>query len=134
MIHHEREFDPLTAPTWPIDVATLAPAVSRPYSPGPTMAKDDDHGLSVAKGVLIALGALAAVGIGLAVLKTLIVPLVVLAVIGGAGYFGYRAFGKTKELQSSRERKALSSSDFDRRMRELDAIDRQLDAEIRKRS
>ena len=37
----------------------------------------------------------------------------------------------TKELTESL--KALSSADFDRRMRELDAIDRQLDSEIRKR-
>jgi uncharacterized membrane protein YebE (DUF533 family) len=98
------------------------------------MAKDDDQGMSIAKGALMALGALAAVGIGLAVVKSLLVPIVVLAVIGGAGYLGYRAFGKQKELQSSRDQKALSSSDFDRRMRELDALDRQLDAEIKRRS
>lgn len=99
------------------------------------MAKDDDgQGVSVLKGALLALGALAAVGLGLTAFKLIIGPLFLIAVIGGAGYLGYRAFGKTKELQASRETKALSSSDFDRRMRELDALDRQLDAEIRKRS
>lgn len=99
------------------------------------MAKDDEgQGLSVVKGALLALGALMAVGIGLAVIKSLFVPLIVLAMVGGAGYFGYRAFGKTKALQAGRDAKALSSSDFDKRMRELDAMDRQLDAEIRKRS
>ena len=102
------------------------------------MAKNDDgQGMAVAKGALLALGALAAVGIGLSVIG-LIGPLLkltmIVGVIAGAGYLGYRAFGKTKELQASKERKALSSADFDRRMRELDALDRQLDQEIRKRS
>ncbi len=99
------------------------------------MAKDDDgHGISVLKGALLALGALVAVGVGLAVIKAVFMPLLVLGLVGGAGYFGYRVFGKTKELQAGRESKALSSSDFDKRMRELDAVDRQLDAEIRRRS
>jgi len=98
------------------------------------MANDDDHGISVVKGALIALGALAAVGIGLALVTKIVGPLLLIAMTGGAGYLGYRAFGKTKELASSKEQKALSSSDFDRRMRELDALDRQLDAEIRKGS
>lgn len=99
------------------------------------MAKEDEgHGLSVLKGALLALGALAAVGLGLSLVKALFIPVFVLTLIGGAGYLGYRAFGKSKELQAGRETKALSSSDFDKRMRELDALDRQLDAEIRKRS
>lgn len=98
------------------------------------MAKDDDHGISVVKGALIALGALAAVGIGLALITKIVPLLFLVAMIGGAGYLGYRAFGKTRELASGKEHKALSSSDFDRRMRELDAVDRQLDAEIRKGS
>lgn len=99
------------------------------------MAKDDEgHGVSVLKGALLALGALAAVGLGLTVIKAVFLPLFLLAMVGGAGYLGYRAFGKSKELQAGREQKSLSSSDFDKRMRELDALDRQLDAEIRKRS
>lgn len=98
------------------------------------MANDDDHGNSVVKGALIALGALAAVGIGLALVTKIVPMLFLIAMIGGAGYLGYRAFGKQKALQSGKEQKALSSSDFDRRMRELDAMDRQLDAEIRKGS
>lgn len=99
------------------------------------MANDDGgEGVSVLKGALLALGALAAIGLGLALVKAVIPALFVFALVGGAGYLGYRAFGKTKELQASRDTKALSSADFDRRMRELDALDRQLDAEIRKRS
>ncbi len=99
------------------------------------MAKEDEgHGLSVVKGALLALGALMAVGIGLAVVKSLFFPLLFVVLVGGAGYLGYRAFGKTKALQAGRDAKALSSSDFDKRMGELDALDRQLDAEIRKRS
>ena len=95
------------------------------------MAKDDDGatGTNVLKGALMVLGALAAVGFVLAVAK----PLLLVAVLFGAGYLGYRMFGKTKALEGGKDRKALSSSDFDRRMRELDAIDRQLDSEIRKR-
>ena len=95
------------------------------------MAKDDDGstGMTVLKGALMVLGALAAVGFVLAVAK----PLLLVAVLFGAGYLGYRMFGKSKALEGGKERKALSSSDFDRRMRELDAIDRQLDSEIRKR-
>lgn len=102
------------------------------------MSKDDDgQGLAVAKGALLALGGLAAIGIGLALLPAvfgLLKLAMIVGVIAGAGFLGYRAFGKTKELQAGKERKALSSSDFDRRMRELDQIDRQLDNEIRRRS
>ncbi len=39
---------------------------------------------------------------------------------------------RIRQLQAGKDRKALSSSDFDRRMRELEAADRELDAEIRK--
>ena len=102
------------------------------------MAKNDDgQGLAVAKGALLALGALAAVGIGLSLIPAvwgLFKLTMIIGVIAGAGYLGFRAFGKTKELQAGKDRKALSSADFDRRMRELDQLDRQLDAEIRKRS
>jgi hypothetical protein len=95
------------------------------------MARDDDGatGTTVLKGALMVLGALAAVGLVLVVAK----PLLLIGVLFGAGYLGYRMFGKQKALEGGRERKALSSADFDRRMRELDAIDRQLDSEIRKR-
>ncbi len=95
------------------------------------MAKDDDGGagMNVLKGALMVLGGLAALGFVLVVAK----PLLLVAVLFGAGYFGYKMFGKQKALEGGRDRKALSSSDFDRRMRELDAIDRQLDSEIRKR-
>ncbi len=95
------------------------------------MAKHDDdggQGLSVVKGALIGLGAIAAVSLAL----KLFWPMLFVAMVAGAGYVGYRAFGKTKELQAGKDRKALSSSDFDRRMRELEAADRELDAEIRK--
>lgn len=95
------------------------------------MAKDDDGstGMNVLKGALMALGGLAAIGFVLVLAK----PLLLVAVLFGAGYFGYKMFGKQKALEGGRDRKALSSADFDRRMRELDQIDRQLDSEIRKR-
>lgn len=95
------------------------------------MATDENGvtGMSVLKGALLVLGGLAAAGFVLAIAK----PLLLIAVLFGAGFLGYRMFGKNKALEGGKERKALSSSDFDRRMRELDAIDRQLDSEIRKR-
>jgi hypothetical protein len=79
---------------------------------------------------LIGLGGLVAVGIMVAVLK----PLLILGVIAGAGYVGYRLFmGSDKALEGSKERKALKpDDDFERKMRELDAMDKKLDAEIRK--
>lgn len=95
------------------------------------MANDDEGGggTAVLKGVLMVLGALVAVSLAVAVAK----PLLFVAVLFGAGFLGYRMFGKAKALEGGKDRKMLSSSDFDRRMRELDAIDRQLDSEIRKR-
>ncbi|MEM9459951.1 MAG: hypothetical protein AAGF11_37595 [Myxococcota bacterium] len=81
---------------------------------------------------LIGLGGLAAVGLVLAVLK----PLLVLGVLAGAGYVGYRLFmGADRAIEGGKEHKALSAdSDFERRMRELDAMDKKLDAEIHKHS
>jgi hypothetical protein len=81
---------------------------------------------------LIGLGGLVAVGLMIAVLK----PLLILGVIAGAGYVGYRLFmGSDKALEGAKERKALGTGDdFERKMRELDAMDKKLDAEIRKHS
>lgn len=81
---------------------------------------------------LIGLGGLVAVGILVTVLK----PLLILGVLAGAGYVGYRLFmGSDKALEGGKERKALSADDdFERKMRELDAMDKKLDAEIRKHS
>ncbi len=80
---------------------------------------------------LIGLGGLAAVSILVAVLK----PLLILGVIGGAGYIGYRLFmGSDKAIEGPAERKALTADqDFERRMAQLDAMDKKLDAEIGKR-
>lgn len=81
---------------------------------------------------LIGLGGLAAIGLVLAVLK----PILILGVLAGAGYVGYRLFmGSDRAIEGGKERKALSpDNDFERRMRELDAMDKKLDAEIRKNS
>ncbi|MCH9683236.1 MAG: hypothetical protein K0V04_17510 [Deltaproteobacteria bacterium] len=80
---------------------------------------------------LIGLGGLAALGIVISVLK----PLLVLGVIAGAGYVGYRLFmGTDKAIEGAGERKAIApDNDFERRMAELDAIEKKLDAEIGKR-
>lgn len=81
---------------------------------------------------LIGLGGVAAVAILWPILKMA----AVLGVIAGAGYLGYRLFmGSDKAIEGGKERKALSADDdFERKMRELDAMDKKLDAEIRKHS
>lgn len=82
------------------------------------------------KGVLLTLGAIMAA----ALLLKVAFPIAMIGLAATAGYFGFKVMSKTKALEGGKDRKALmSSSDFDRKMRELDAIDRQLDAEIRKR-
>jgi len=81
---------------------------------------------------LIGLGGVAAVAILWPILKMA----AILGVIAGAGYVGYRLFmGSDKAIEGGKERKALSADDdFERKMRDLDAMDKKLDAEIRKHS
>jgi hypothetical protein len=80
------------------------------------------------------LGGLVALGIVISVLK----PLIVVGVVGGAGYLGYRLMKKKKALPPGGRaggRKALSAGsgdDFERRMRELEEVERRLDTEIGK--
>jgi hypothetical protein len=102
----------------------------------PTMSNDGDSGMAwpLVKGGLLVLGGLAAIGMAVALLK----PLLILGVLGAAGYLGYRLLSGQKALEG-KERKALTAAssprdDFDRKMRELDALDKKLDAEIRKHS
>jgi hypothetical protein len=96
------------------------------------VAKDDDGGTgpAVLKGALLALGGLVAV----LLLFKIAFPLAMIGLAGSAGYFGFKVMSKGKALAGGKEPKALmSSSDFDRKMRELDALDRQLDQKIRER-
>jgi hypothetical protein len=120
------------------------------------MSHDDDDDKNsgqtgaVLRGGLMALGAIAALwlvvfpllGFGLVILKNAIF----FGVLAGAGYLGYRmiAGGSRKALSGGRQRRALPAGrgrgrssgggdDFDRKMRELDAIEKRLDAEIGKR-
>jgi hypothetical protein len=114
------------------------------------MAHDDDgnndssQAGAVFKGALLTLGGIAAlwmfVGVGLFLLKNVLF----FGLLGGAGYLGYRMIaggGKQKAVGGRRSQKALgpgrrggnSSDDFERKMRELDAIEKRLDAEIGKR-
>lgn len=118
------------------------------------MAHDDDgnngsgHGGAVLKGVLLTLGAIMALNIALWVGFVLVKNLVFFGLLGGAGYLGYRMIaggGRQKAVTGGRSQRALgagrgprgrggsSSDDFDRKMRELDAIEKRLDAEIGKR-
>ena len=101
------------------------------------MAETEDSGGtgSLIKGGLIVLGGLAAIGLVISVLK----PLLILGVLGGAGYLGYRLMsGKdTKAVEGASPRQAAlppADNDFDRRMRELEAMERKLDKQIRDNS
>jgi hypothetical protein len=95
------------------------------------MAGDEDSGGvgAILKGGLIVLGGLAAIGLVISVLK----PLLILGVLGGLGYVGYRMVAsKDKAIEGGKSQAALPpDADFDRRMRELDKIEKQLDAQIR---
>ena len=111
----------------------------------------DDDGPSpaarFAKGSLLVLGGLFALmiaarmvfGLFFAVLGNVLF----VGALAGAGYIGYRLVsggGDRKAVGSGRAPRALGSGrrrgdgdDFDRKMRELEAIERRLDAEIGKR-
>jgi hypothetical protein len=121
--------------------------------PETPMANDDDDDRSsgqtgaVIRGGLMALGAIAALwlvvfpvlGFGLALLSKALF----FGVLAGAGYLGYRmiAGGGRQKAIGGRSRRALPAGrgrksggdDFDRKMRELEAIEKRLDAEIGKR-
>lgn len=93
--------------------------------------KDDagNPALSIAKGTLMVLGGLVALGIVVSVLK----PLIVVGAAAGVGYLGYRMLTRSKALSGGRDRKALpAGGDYDRRMRELEEIEKRLDAEIKR--
>ena len=117
---------------------------------------DDDRGSSgtgtMIKGGLYALGAVAAVYwvvlplffVGWWIAKSVFL----LAALTGAGYVGYRMIAGgggrgrralrggrrgQKALGTGRRSRGSSGDDFDRKMRELDAIEKRLDAEIGKR-
>lgn len=118
------------------------------------MANDDDDDKNsgqtgaVIRGTLMALGAIAALwlvvfpvmSIGFALLSRALF----FGVLAGAGYLGYRMVtgGGRQKAIGGRSRRALpagrgrnsgSGDDFDRKMRELEAIEKRLDAEIGKR-
>lgn len=89
-----------------------------------------------ATGVLLAVGGLAAISLVLSVLE----PLLIIGILGGVGWLGYRLLGsgtpalegerRAKSLPPAEPRGATDASDFERRMAELEAIERKLDAEI----
>ncbi len=112
------------------------------------MAHDDDgndsgHTGAVIKGVLLTLGALMALSITFSLGIFLLKNVIFFGLLGGAGYLGYRMIaggGGKKAISGGRSQRALgsgrnrgSSDDFERKMRELDAIEKRLDAEIGKR-
>lgn len=112
----------------------------------------DDDGPSVAsrfaKGSLLVLGGLFALMIAVRMVFGLFFAVIgnvlFVGALAGAGYVGYRMVaggrGDRKAVSGGRGTRALGpgrkrndGDDFDRKMRELEAIERRLDAEIGKR-
>lgn len=87
-------------------------------------------GVTLFKGVILGLGGIAALAIALMMMKFVIVA----GILGGAGYLGYRILTKNKALgageRPTRGKLSAGDTDFDRKMRELEAIERRLDREI----
>jgi len=85
---------------------------------------------TLVKGILLGLGGLTAFAIALWMLKYVIF----IGVLGGAGYLGYRLLTRDKALgageSQSRGRLTSGGDDFDKKMRDLEAIERRLDREI----
>jgi hypothetical protein len=113
----------------------------------------DDDGPSLAgkfaKGSLLVLGGLFALMIAARMVFGLFFAVIgnvlFLGALAGAAYVGYRMVaggGERKSIEGGRSRRALGpgrsrrgggGDDFERKMRELEAIERRLDAEIGKR-
>lgn len=113
---------------------------------------DDEPSIAgkLAKGALMALGGLVVLSIAMkvffGVIFAVIGNVIFLGALGGAAYLGYRLVagkdGERKSIEGGRSRRALGPArgrrggggdDFERKMRELEAIERRLDAEIGKR-
>lgn len=109
----------------------------------------DDERPSVAsrfaKGSLLVLGGLFALMIATKLIFGLFFavlgPAMFFGALAGAGYIGYKLVaggGQRKAVEGGRSARALGpgkrrGDDFERKMRELEAIERRLDAEISKR-
>ena len=115
---------------------------------------DDEPSMAgkMAKGALMVLGGLVVLSIAMKVFFGVIFAVlgnvIFLGALGGAAYLGYRLVagggGERKSIEGGRSRRALGPArgrrggggggdDFERKMRELEAIERRLDAEIGKR-
>ena len=96
------------------------------------MSKDDDDGVDLLKTGLIVAGTIVVAGIAWSLFKTVLT----VAVVGGIGYGVYRLVAKGgggKKAPKKPKAKALppgSPEDFEARMRELDALEKELDQEI----
>lgn len=78
------------------------------------------------KGVLGGVAVLVAISVAMSLFKLAVVA----AVLGGVGYVGYKALGGgSKELPSGKEPRQLTS-EIDRRMDELDKLDKKLDEQL----
>ncbi|MCA9695609.1 MAG: hypothetical protein R3A51_19830 [Nannocystaceae bacterium] len=94
----------------------------------------------VVKAVLILLGGVVALGVGVVAIQWVfalaflaVKAAFVLGTVGAVGYLGYRALNRQPALPG-RNRAALPpSNDYESRMRELERIEKALDAEISRR-
>ncbi len=79
------------------------------------------------KGVLGGVAVLVAISVAMSLFKLAVIA----AVLGGIGYVGYKAVGGGggKELPSGKEPRQLTS-EIDRRMDELDKLDKKLDEQL----
>lgn len=100
--------------------------------PGMSSENDGSAGWSVLKAGLAVLGGVVAFGIVVSLIK----PALFVGAIVGAGYLGYRLFGSSKAIEGGQELKALpkgSNADFNRRMADLEQLEKKLDAQIKGR-
>lgn len=111
-----------------------------PDTPMARRDNDKDDEVTLPKGLVLVAGGLFAIGAGFfvfnyvfALLFMLFKATVALGMIAGGGYLGYKLLTRDRALgegESSRRKALPPADDFERKMRELEAMEKALDAEI----
>ncbi len=105
------------------------------------MSDDREDESSIPRGLLLVAGGLVAIGAGFFVLNYVFALLfmlfkatVAIGMLGAGAYIGYKVLTRDRALtegSSARRSKALPpADDFERKMRELERMEKALDAEI----
>lgn len=116
----------------PTDAITVEAAVGSSHNQPVTNIEEPQKdapgkgGGTIVKGVLFGLGAIAIIGIALSLFKLALLALVV----GGVGYAGLKLLGGSGKQLPSGEQPRQLSSEIDRRMDELNKLDKKLDEQI----